>query len=179
MTKLDRFGRAFSSELVKFNACREAVKWASEQKSAAAAWRDCQRGDWMLWLLGRLSGQSGSAARKKLVLCACACARLSLKHVPAGEDRPRLAIEKAEAYARGEAVTIDEVRSAAYAAAAAYSAAAYAAACAADAACAAAVYAAGAAAYDARTKTLAECATIVREHYPKPPRLVAKKGGAK
>jgi len=177
-----------TDELEKLSACKWAVEWVAEQPSAAAAWRNCERGDWMLWLLGRLSGELGSAKRKRLVLCCCQCARLALTHVPAGEDRPRLAIETAERWARGEGPTLSDVRAAADAADAAYAAsaadAAYVAAYA-DAACAA--YAAGAAASaaahaagdayyaayvasDARAKTLAECADIVREHYPQPPR---------
>jgi len=192
-----------TDELEKLSACKRAVEWVAEQPSAAAAWRNCERGDWMLWLLGRLSGEPGSAKRKRLVLCCCQCARLALTHVPAGEDRPRLAIETAERWARGEGPTLSDVRAAADAADAAYAAyvaayadaayaayAAYAAhaahavhadaACAAyaaDAAASAVAHAAGDAYYaayvasDARAKTLAECADIVREHYPQPPRL--------
>ena len=109
--------------------------------------------------------------RETAALAACACARLALVHVPAGEGRPLAAIETTERWARGEA-TLDEVRTArgdAYAAeAAAYAdadaAAAYAAEAAAD-AYAAAADAAEAAAYAyARASTLARCADLVREH---------------
>ena len=48
--------------------------------------------------------------------------RSVLPYVPVGEDRPRLAIELAEAWCNGRA-TIVEVRTAAYAAYAAYAAA--------------------------------------------------------
>ena len=54
------------------------------------------------------------------MLTACECARLALVHIPAGEDRPRLAIETAEKWAHGDpAVTLTMVRAAASAAAAA------------------------------------------------------------
>jgi hypothetical protein len=97
--------------------------------------------------------------REVLVRYACLVARTVLDKVPAGEDRPRIAIETAEAWTRGEA-TIEEVRAAADAAwdtprgayAAAYAAdAAYAAAAAyaADAAYAAGANASDAAAYAA------------------------------
>ena len=184
------------TDAIPGNACREAVEYCKTKRSFASAWKDCKRGDWMLWILGRLAGPPESESRKKLVLAACACVRLTLKYVRAGEDRPRLAIEAAEAWARGESgVTIEQVRSAAYAAAyaadaayaaaaayAAFAAAAYAAAAAAYAAFAAAyaafadaAYAAfAAAAYAARTKTLAECADIVRKHYPRPPKMEVK-----
>jgi hypothetical protein len=178
-------------------ACEDAVEWLSKQKSVKQAWADCERGDWMLWLLGKLSGEPGCEKRKKLVLAACGCARLSLKYVKKGEKRPLIAIQTAEKWANGKA-TIEEVRTAAYAAAAydaaaydaaaavaayaaayaAYDAAAYADAAVASAASyAAAAYAAAAydayAAYDAaaRKEVLKKCSDIVRKHYPTAPRL--------
>ena len=122
--------------LTELGACSEAVKWAG-RKTHKQAWETCKRGDWLLWIADRFD-----VDRKLLVLAACGCARTVLKYVPVGEDRPRIAIETAEAWTRGEAM-IDQVRSAAYAAA-------YAAYAAADAASAAqALYAAEAAAYAA------------------------------
>jgi hypothetical protein len=184
-----------TTKLEKLNACSSALRWVSEQKNQQQAWDDCKRGDWMLWLLGRLSGEPESNKRQKLVLTACECARLSLHLVEDGEDRPRIAIETAEKWTRGKA-TIDEVgkaaadaayayaadddaAAAAAAAYAAYAAAAAAAAYAAAAAAAADAYAAAAAVADAyaaaaavmRTTTLQQCADIVRKHYPKVPRL--------
>ena len=90
----------------------------------------------------------GAVDRRRIVLAACAVAEISLKYVPAREDRPRLAIEAARRWARGNA-TVGEVRAAAdaaYAAARNYadSAAYYAA----RAAASAAYYAARAAAAD-------------------------------
>jgi hypothetical protein len=151
-------------KLNRLNACSEAVSWLKTQVSPSVAWRNCKRGDHMLWLLGKQAGPPESPARKKLVLAACDCARLALKHVPAGELRPLRCIETAEAWAHGKATIqeVSEARTAAYAAAAA----------AADAHAAAdAAYAYAADAADARSLTLAQCAKIVRKHYPKPPTL--------
>ena len=152
--------------LEELEACSEAVEWARDQDNPQQAWDDCERGDWMLWLLGHLSGGPRSKSRKQIVLMACECARLSLKYVPKGEDRPRIAIETAEAWTRGEA-TLQQVQnaaSAAYAAAsAAYAAYAY---------YAYAAYASAAAAYaSAAASALNQCADIVRKHYPKAPKL--------
>jgi len=141
--------------------CPAAVEWLGRRRSPTRAWRDCQRGDWMLWLLGHSGGD-----HRTLVLAACDCAELALVHVPEGEERPRRAIETARAWARGDdGVSLRDVR-AAYAAAYAAADAAYAAA---DAAYAAA-YAADAAAA-ARAETHAQCADIVRRHFPDPPAL--------
>ena len=152
----------WQDNLNRLRACDEAVEWTQNYKTFPAAWKTCKRGDWMLWLAAR-----SGVDRKVLVLAACACARTALKHVTKGEERPRVAIETAERWARGEA-TIEEVRAAAAAAAAASASAATTAyAYAASAATVydavyAAVYAAAAAAE--RTKSLSHSAGLVRKH---------------
>ena len=114
--------------LRRATACREAIDFASDFPSLQAAWDACERGDWMLWWAGRCSGSSESASRKKLVLAACKCARLSLKYLPKGESRPLKAIRTTEDWAKGTpGVTLGVVRAAANAAANAAYAAAYAA----------------------------------------------------
>lgn len=170
----------WSVELEQWGACSDAVIWARLQPSAEEAWQACQRGDRMLWVVGRHSGPSESEGRKRLVLCSCECARLALPYTK--DARVLTCIETAERWARGGA-TMDEVTSAkhaAYAAAAYATYAAYAAdaayavavvatypdAGAADAAYAAAAVADAAAAADARSATLTQCADIVRKHYP-------------
>ena len=165
--------------LYKLDVSPEAIEYAKQFSSSKKAWDACKRGDWMLCLLGRLAGDIDSDSRKKLVLCACKCARLSLEYVKKGEKRPLTAIQTAENWARGiKGVTIKDVSdaaSAAYAASdAAYAtSAAYAAASAAYAAYAASTAASTAAsaaiAPDARTRTLKKCADIVRGFYPNPP----------
>jgi hypothetical protein len=174
----------WSDALLPLRPCAEAVVWCRTQPDAETAWAACERPDWLFWLLGRTG-----AERRLLVLAACDCAEPALVHVPAGEDRPRLAIETARAWARGEA-TIEEVRRARQAAAAAYAAAyaaAAAAAYAADAAAAAAyaaasavaayaaaAAAAAAAAYaDARRASRLRSCEAIRRHFPSPPVLEA------
>lgn len=143
------------AKLHKLMACNEAIRWARKNQSTPAKmWKSCPRGDWMLWLAARVD-----VDRKQLVMAACACARLVLHLVPAGEDRPRKAIEAAEAWCRGE-VSLAKVRRAANAA--------YAAAACADAAYAAAAAAYAATAYatdaDARTRMHRKCAIQVAKH---------------
>ena len=125
----------------EWEPCADAMAWLREreQSSPEAAWRECGRGDWMLWLVGR------AASRRKLVLAACECARLALRHVPTGEERPLLAIETAEAWARRRpGIPLASVGSAA---------------------------AASAADATARQRVLKECSDIVRKHFPQAPRL--------
>jgi len=160
----------WSAALARLGACEDAVLWAMQQPDPEAAWRSCERGDWMLWLTAKLAGPPGDDSRRPLVLAACECARLVLHLLPVGEDRPRRAIEMAEHWAKGD-MTLDDARVAAAADAANAAANANAYAANAYAAANAAAYAADAAA--ARRKTERQCADIVRRWYPTPPPLTA------
>jgi hypothetical protein len=153
-----------SDHLRTLDACHAAVTWAADYEDMQTAWDACPRGDWMLWYWGQVaSGEPMSDERRPLVLATCECARHALVCVPDGEDRPRIAIETAERWARGEAVTQDDLAGAVDAAwAAAYVAAAWAASTAAWAA--ATAYTAAYATDDA-----AAAAEIVRRHMPTPP----------
>ena len=155
-----------SSHLESLDACPEAREWAAGYSTLAEAWTACDRADWLLWYAGR----HGDVDRRLLVRAACACARTALPHVPPGEDRPRLAIELAEAWCNGRA-TIVEVRTAANAAANAANAAAdaaYAAAYAATADAAAADAADADADAAARSKAHLEMCVLVRALIPCP-----------
>ena len=96
-------------------ACTESLEWLSD-RDLDTAWAECPRGDWLLWLTAK-----AGIDRKRLVMSACSTAREALRFVPEGEDRPRIAIETAEAWCRSEA-TIEQVREARWNAAAAASA---------------------------------------------------------
>jgi hypothetical protein len=179
----------FTKLLRDLGACSEARSWA-KGKDLHEVWTSCERADWLLWLAGRMADKPGWPTRKQIVLAACACAETALKFVKPGEDRPRLAIETARAWTRGEA-TIEDVRrarAAAVAAAAAYSAdaaataaysAAYTTATAtaaysddAAAAAAAAAYTTATAAYSAdaaaRTEARMLCLAIIRRELGEP-----------
>lgn len=104
----------FLIAITSLGACNDAREWVATQPDAATAWASCPRADWLVWLLGALHVR-GSLPRKTLVLAACACAETALCHAPAHDDRPRLAIEAARRWTRGEA-TVAEVRAAADAA---------------------------------------------------------------
>jgi len=148
----------FIEKLDELNACSDAVGWCRGFGSPQKAWDACERADWSLWLMGKLSGEPGSKKRKKLVLCACEIARLALQYVPNGEKKPLVAIETAERWAKGDTdIFLQNVRTAFYAAYAA------------DAADAAdAAFYAAAAGADKKEMQI-KCADIVRKHYPKAP----------
>ncbi|MHC4397608.1 MAG: hypothetical protein ACYS1A_18345, partial [Planctomycetota bacterium] len=89
-------------KLEAFIPCDDAVAWASKQPNKQAAWNACERGDWMLWLLGKLSGKPESEKRKRLVLITCDCASLALKY--SGKNRAVClkAIRTGRAWAKGK-----------------------------------------------------------------------------
>ena len=101
--------------LRSLGACCESLEWIGD-RDLVTAWTECPRGDWLLWLAAKVG-----IDRRRLVMTACATAREAMQFVPAGEDRPRIAIETAEAWCRGEA-TIEQVREARRNAADAYAA---------------------------------------------------------
>ena len=133
----------WSNALTVLGACPDAVAWAKTQPSLAVAWQRCERGDWMIWLLGRLDTSAPwSEARKPLVRAAVACARLALPYTQ--DVRIAACLNTVDGWLEGKA-TVDAVRQArstadtvyaispaaadaAYAVAAAYAAAAVAAA---------------------------------------------------
>jgi hypothetical protein len=154
--------------LRKISACKEAQEWASQYDTIEEAWAACPRGDWLLWLWAHHCGKSMDDRRRPLVLAAAECARPALptfEQRHPNDRRPREALDIAEKWGRGEAVTrrdiVDAVASASnaaydthalyadYAAADAAYATASAAACASDAAAAEADDAAAARASDA------------------------------
>jgi len=102
------------SHLSEISACSEAVAWVKSTKcrSLESAWKKCERGDWMLWYAAKKAGPVGDKRRKRLVLAACECARLSLpvweKRYP-DDKRVSECIETAEKWAKNEA-TLEALR---------------------------------------------------------------------
>jgi len=89
-----------STILRRLDACAEARAWAKTQPDLQTAWTNCQRSDWMLWLLSR-TGVDRDDPRLRLMACDFAEAVLYL--VPPNEDRPKQAIAIARKFAIGEA----------------------------------------------------------------------------
>ena len=97
--------------LEKIGACDEAIEWAGS-RTIEEAWRECERSDWMLWLVARLGGVDV----RLVVRCACACAGRALRYMPTSwQCYSRAAIMVARRWTLGQA-TLCEVQSAADAA---------------------------------------------------------------
>lgn len=135
--------KSVAETLRQLGACGNEREWLQPEWTAEQAYAECIDAQQLMWLAGRLHIE-----RKIIVLAAYDIAETTLRHVPAGEERPRIAIETARRWTRGEA-TIEEVRAArrgVWATSVAYASYAARAACAADAARAADAAAASAAA---------------------------------
>lgn len=100
----------WSDRLAALDACDKAMGWARTQPDFATAWAECQRSDWMLWLLDAVQHDAPG-----LRLFAADCAeRALLAEREAGREpdaRSWRAVEVARAFARGEA-SDDELASA-------------------------------------------------------------------
>jgi hypothetical protein len=110
----------WTDDLRALGACSESIALAKGGGYATldGAWAACDNPRWMLWYAGRMAGARGSLGRRKIVVVACEIARLVLPIFEAkrpDDKRPRVAIETAERYARGEDVSLADIR-AAYAA---------------------------------------------------------------
>ncbi len=162
----------FMQLLNSIKACKEARRWA-EGKDFKTVWETCERGDWLLWLCGRMADKENWPTPKQVVLSACDVAETALKFVPNDEKRPAECILIVRAWANDKA-TLEQVEKARRASAASAYTAAYAAYYAAYYAASAAYYAASAAsvaayaAYaasntSARQKSLQESANLVRK----------------
>lgn len=123
--------------LKKINACEDAVQWVGD-RNLQEAWGNCERGDWMLWLMQRAE----LCDLRKLTLAKAKCANL-VRHLMK-DKRSLKALNTAFAFAEGKA-TKGELAAAAAAAATA-----------------------AAACVDAKTNTLKKCADICREILPEP-----------
>ena len=169
----------WTEKLTAIGACPDAVAWAQAYPTLEAAWAACDRGDWMLWLAGRVSGEPGSESRRLVARAAASCARLALpawKERHPEDDTVEAVILAAE---RGDPEECRKASSswaswASWAAAAASSASAASWAAASSWAAAEEAEAAEAeaeAVEEARIKRLSECADLVRGFHPAPPEL--------
>lgn len=90
--------------LTDMNACTEAVEWVGD-RDLQKAWKECERGDWMLWFAGRLG-----INLRTLTLAKARCAKLVIHLME--DERSRKAVEVAEKFGLGQATCeeLDEAR---------------------------------------------------------------------
>jgi len=103
--------KRYIAQLKALRACSSAVEWAQTQKTRQSAWDNCDRADWMLWLLER-SCEYGSKQHRKLILVACRIAASAQRYVTQPQRAITLrAIRLARRWTRGLA-SIKEVQAA-------------------------------------------------------------------
>lgn len=98
--------RTHVEQLVSLCACTDAIEFASQFDSLVEAWQACERGDWMLWLVGRMINcEPWSEGRKPLLACALDCAD-TVKHLRGRySDEIGRAVEVLRQWIRGEVST--------------------------------------------------------------------------
>ena len=97
--------RDFTQQLIDLNACEGAIEWVNG-RSLRECWQVADRLDWMIWLVEKLN-----IFEREQHELACDFAERVLKHIPDGEDRPRIAIETKRLWLDGKA-TDHELRDA-------------------------------------------------------------------
>ena len=87
----------WTGKLKKMDACQEAIDWAKQYPNLQAAWDNCPRADWMLWL----AAHQGLTLDRHcaMVRAVCQMVRRQLHHVSPAESEPLRAIEAAEKWA--------------------------------------------------------------------------------
>lgn len=80
-----------ASELSEAKACKVGLKWVAEIDNFEAAWKECPRGDWLLWVVYTLGVNP-----HLVVQAALQCARL-VADTPSGQQNKRLSKAMVEA----------------------------------------------------------------------------------
>ena len=93
------------TKLKELDACDDAIEWAKDYDNLQQAWDNCQRGDWMIWLINKMEWSND----KDLRLMAVAFAR-QVQHLM-NDQRSINALDVAQRYANGE-TTVDELKAA-------------------------------------------------------------------
>ena len=81
-------------KLEKLNACGEAILYVRTQKSVAEAWKNCERGDWMLWIAKKLNVDD-----RKLTMTKATCVK-QVEHL-LKDQRSKDALQACFDYATG------------------------------------------------------------------------------
>jgi hypothetical protein len=98
------------SKLKEMDACAQALAYLEKQSSYQEAWENCTRGDWMLWLLGKVLDEGNEVEFRRLTLAKARCSKLVIDLIC--DDYSKKAVEVAEKFGLGEA-TREELDSAA------------------------------------------------------------------
>jgi len=83
------------TEIKKFNPCEEAIYFRNQYPDFQAAWDNCPRGDWMLWLAAKLNVDD-----KKLTLAKGLCAKTVIHLMK--DDKSKKAVRIAIDYGKGK-----------------------------------------------------------------------------
>ena len=89
------------TDLTQFSLCKEGLAYYNRKSSFEEAWRDCERGDWMLWI-AKKSGIDDRTLTRAKALCAN-----TVRHLMT-DRRSTAAVDAAMRYAAGR-ISRDEL----------------------------------------------------------------------
>ncbi len=85
-------------KLIDVGPCSEGLLWAKKQPSMVAVWNNCERPDWLFWLLDKFAPlEKGMSVRLAVAFAERSLA--NFEKVFPDDKRPRLAIKAAVVYA--------------------------------------------------------------------------------
>ena len=84
------------TEIEEYEACKDAVEYREQFNTFQEAWKNCQRGDWMLWIAFKLK-----VNKRTLTLTKARCAK-TVMHLME-DERSIKAVKVAEKYGLGYA----------------------------------------------------------------------------
>lgn len=107
--------------LINAMACDAGVEWARKQRSARAAWRNCNQPAWLWWAVRKYVYTPMPHSRRKrlhdqIIRCACRFAREGLRYIPQRHARIHETVQLVEELANCKtAVKRNRIRAAIYA----------------------------------------------------------------
>lgn len=93
-------------KLIELDACEPAIEWA-KNKTWEEIYRQCERGDWLLWLFQKMN----PGDLQLITLAKARCAN-TVRHLM-GDERSRNAVDVAERFGLGNA-TLEELKEVSY-----------------------------------------------------------------
>lgn len=83
--------------ITQHHPCAEALAWYKTQKNAKEAWLNCERGDWMLWILRCMQKLDKVSSVRVAIACAQRILHIYQARKP-NDIRPAAAIAAAQAW---------------------------------------------------------------------------------
>jgi len=74
--------------LEEFKVCSAAIKWveSSSYNTVEEFWLNCERVDWMIWVLTKMAGKKGYPSHQNILKCLYECTKEAIDCIPYSDD---------------------------------------------------------------------------------------------